>query len=605
VAPDGRGVPTFRERLLQAILLHQRGELETAIASYRVLLAEQPWQFDALRLLGAALAARGAHAQALQEYDRALRVRRDFAEVWTLRGASLSRLQRHAEAAESFGRAAALQPGNVDLLRLSAEAQNAADGSSTGNAPDSTDSVAADEPGAVSMELRRRWHKACELHRSGQLEPAVDLLRKIVGVAPYFADARRILGAALYQQGKPAEALPEIEIALQTIADSGELWMLHGRVLSALGRFDEALHSNGRALGIQPEAVAAWTDRGHLLTALRQMSDAVQCFERACLLDPQSPQMQYNEALALLAAGQFEAGWARHEARLRVADFQMMAIPGVPFWTGSENLQGRTLLVCGEQGLGDTIQFCRFLPLLASRGARVVLGVQPALRTCLAAVPGASTVVTDGEAMPAIDLQCWIMSLPHLLRVGADVLGSRVPYLKVPAARASEWRRRLSSTEKSANPVFRVGIVCSGNPRHANDRFRSIPLERFADLVVPQAGRAQWHLLQNALRPEDETWLQRLGIADHRAALTDFGEAAALTACMDSVVSVDTSLAHIAGAMGKPLHLLLPLPADWRWMEDRDESPWYPGARLWRQRRFDDWSDPLLALQRALFSSPR
>lgn len=769
-ATQGAAAQGFRDRLLQVIARHQRGEIDGAITAYRALLAEQPWQFDALRLLGAALAARGEHSRAVDEYDRALRMREDFAEVWALRGAALSRLQRHAEAAasyqraaalrsqdaglwyragaehlaagnldhavsaferalviapdlaqawcergvaltqagqqaraqESFGRAHALKADNVDFLCRQAHAEHDAGRSDEalflldralameprhrharfgraevlrtmdrvadalldcdcGLAVDERDAsgwalrgallenlIRFDEaiasyeralalepdflaarlarerlaeraagaqpqnaagpepaegaPDVLAGETRRLWRAACESHRSGQLDSAANHCRQILAKNPEFADARRVLAATLYQLGRYSDALPEIERALRTLSTSGELWLLHGRTLWELGRAEEALRSTRRSVEHWPDVAGAWTDLGHLQLALEMLPEAIRSFERAQLLEPDRPDHVFNEAMALLASGDFERGWAAYEARLQVADFGMQAVPGVPLWTGSESLRGRTLVVCCEQGLGDTIQFCRFLPLAAARGARVILGVQPALRNWLASVPGAERVVTQGEALPPVDLQCWIMSLPHLLGAGTDVLGSGVPYLKPRKERVEDWNRRLALTGTSRRAVRRIGIVCSGNPRHTNDRHRSIPLEQFAEMIMPRVKDTEWHLLQNALRPEDEPWLERLGIADHRGALGDFGEAAALTACMDAVVSVDTSLAHLAGAMGVPLHLLIPLNADWRWMFGREDSPWYPGARLWRQRRTGHWSEPLQSLRQTILA---
>lgn len=770
-ATQGAAGYGFRERLQQAIAQHQRGELDAAVAGYRALLAEHPWQFDVLRLLGAALAARGEDLRAVDEYDRALRVRVDFAEVWTLRGSALSRLRRHAEAAASYERAAALRspdaglwhrigverlaagnptdavaafdralaiapdlpeswcergvalaqagqhagarasyeralalkPGNADLLCRQARAEHDAgrfdqalalvdralaceprnrharfgraeilraigraadallecDGGLAADegdasvwalrgalledltrldeaiasyeralalapeflparlarerlaerapARDPADERTAPAQPAVSgatdapqVEVRRLWDAACDSHRSGQLEAVASYCRQILEKDPAFADARRILAATFYQQGRYAEALPEFERALQGLPASGELWLLQGRTLGELGRLAEALHSTERSIEIWPGVAGAWTDLGHLQVTLELLPDAIRSFERARQIEPGRPEHLFNEAMALLCSGEFERGWAAYEARLRVADFGMEAVPGIPFWSGSESLEGRTLLVSSEQGLGDTIQFCRFLPLAAARGARVILGVQPALRGWLSSVPGAERVVTQGEVFPGADLQCWIMSLPHLLRVGADLLGDSVPYLKARKERVDDWRGRLAQRSARSRTARRFGIVCSGNPRHTNDRHRSIPLERFAELILPQPEEVEWHLLQNALRPEDEPWLERLGIADHRSALVDLGEAAALAACMDAVVTVDTSLAHVAGAMGVPLHLLVPLTADWRWMLGREDTPWYPGARLWRQRRLDDWSETLQSLRQAL-----
>ena len=275
-----------------------------------------------------------------------------------------------------------------------------------------------------------------------------------------------------------------------------------------------------------------------------------------------------------------------------VPQFSMPVAPDGAAWTGSEPVAGRRLLLIAEQGLGDTIHFCRFAPLLAQQGAQVRLVVQPSLAVLLRSLGPAVEVSSASDPMPGFDLQCSLLSVPRALGTTLAAIPGRVPYLAPPAQRLQAWRERLGPVRRP-----RIGLACSGNPGHGNDRNRSIPLSRFEIL---RALDAEWHLLQTDLREDDEPSLHALSIVDHRAQLTDFVETAALASCMDAVVSVDTAVAHVAGALGLPLLLLLPEVPDWRWMLDRSDSPWYPSARLFRRPESGDWSVSLRGVAEAL-----
>jgi Flp pilus assembly protein TadD len=448
-------------------------------------------------------------------------------------------------------------------------------------------------------------------HKAGDFAKAAALYRAQLELSPDDADVRRLLGASLLQGGLAAQAMEEFDHAVQGQGEFAETWVLRGRALSELGRYAEAAQSLDRALALAPDNAKTWTDHGHALQSTGNFEQALRSFEQAAQLDPNQPQYAVHLAVTRLTLGDFERGWAGHEARLLVPELSMVPPTNCPYWDGVTPLEGRRLLVSGEQGLGDTIQFCRYAPLLAARGARVIFGAQFALQSVLRSLAGVDTLLTEGDVLPRIDLQCWLMSLPYLLHTTLESIPAQSPYLFAPRQAVERWHARLgiSTDKRTAGSIRRIGIACSGNPTHNNDRHRSMSLSVLAPLVARlQTGSktaVQWHLLQPQLPSADEPWLPRLSVYDHRAQLKDFGETAALIGCMDAIVSVDTSVAHLAGALGATLYVLLPINADWRWMTGRDDSPWYPGAKLLRQRRLDDWSGPLNELEQLLLSQPR
>lgn len=457
----------------------------------------------------------------------------------------------------------------------------------------------------IQPDLAAMLAAAAQRHRQGDRASAIAVYQDIVAHDPQLFDAQRLLGAALLQESRAAEAIPVLEKAQALRADCTEVWIVHANALAQIGHLEEALVSIDRALALSPENAQIWGHRAKVCNDLGRSAEVLASLERAVQLAPSQALAQYQRGMVRLQQGDMPGAWADFEARLRVAELATRPLGGIPVWTGSEPLAGKTLLLTCEQGLGDTIQFCRYATALAARGARPVLGVQPALRNLLGSIPGVAAAVTNGDRLPALDLQCTLLSVPH--HVGTTLLSipAMTPYLQAPAQRVSAWRRRLDSLGHAAGDAARshgrrrVGLICSGNAHHVNDLHRSMPLERMTTLIgLP----IEWHLLQTDLRSRDEPWLQRLGIADHRAALSDFCETAALMQCLDAVVSVDTSAAHLAGALGVPLYLLLPANPDWRWMMNRDDSPWYPSARLLRQRILDDWSEPLARLREFLQS---
>jgi tetratricopeptide (TPR) repeat protein len=542
-----------RERLLAAIGLHQKGHLVPAICGYREVLAAEPCQFDALRLLGVALLASDRPAEALAALDRAVSVRSNMAEVWEQRGKALAQLGRNEDACDSFGRALQFEPARVSSIH----------------------------------------HLGLRLNELRRFEEALVQFDRALAIQPELPEVWANRGKVLHDLKRNDEAIASFDRALALRPDFAPAWTGRVSPLRELGRIEDALQSCERALAADGSNPTGWALRGALLAELTRHQEAISSFDQADRLGPAHATTHFNRGLLHLTLGRFDSGWQGYEWRLKVPEMAMAPVSQAPMWDGTAPVAGRTLLLTCEQGLGDTIQFCRYAPWLAQhRQARVAILAPASLRELMRTLPQDIQVISDGDPMPAFDLQCPLLSIPHRLNTALDSIVAQVPYLRADPARVSAWAQRLGPAR-----ARRIGLVCSGNPKHGNDRNRSIALARLAPLC--QAG-VELHLVQKDLRQDDEAALQALGIVDHREQLHDFADTAALLACLDLVISVDTSVAHLAGALGVPLWLLLPASADWRWLLQRQDSPWYPSARLFRQPHPGDWDQPIANMHRQL-----
>lgn len=416
---------------------------------------------------------------------------------------------------------------------------------------------------------------------------------KALTIKPDYVMALSNRGNVLDALKRYDEALASCDKALTINPDHADAHCNRGVALEALKRYDEALASYDRALEIKPDFAKALRNRGNALQALKRYHEALVCYDKALTIRPDDAEAHWNASLCLLVTGDFERGWKEHEWRWKWNDFTSArrSFPQ-PQWLGREDLAGKTILLHFEQGLGDTIQFSRYARALARKGARVILEVQPTLKSLLSELEGTYQVVGLGEALPEFDFHCPLLSLPLAFDTRPETIPAEVPYLSAAAAMVGKWERRLPRKDAP-----RVGIAWSGSPGHKNDRNRSIALGRlaaaFAGLGVAPVS------VQNMVRPEDESALAA-DILHFGAELEHFSDTAAVVSLMDLVISVDTSVAHLAGALGKPVWILLPFAADWRWLADREDSPWYPTAKLFRQPAIGDWDSVLDKLRQEL-----
>ncbi|WP_374318068.1 tetratricopeptide repeat protein [Aquabacterium sp.] len=432
----------------------------------------------------------------------------------------------------------------------------------------------------------------------GQAQQAVDLLNKAAKIEREHAGVYLNRGTAYQQLGELDLALINFNKAVSLAPDNGKAYANRGTLLTQMQRPEEALADFDRALAIQDDHVPH-NSRGLALGELQRHEEGLHAFERAVALAPDSVDAHWNLGMALLRLGQFERGWLESEWRLqRPAHIGLWAEQPAPRWQG-EALEGRTILLRHEQGLGDTIQFARYVPLVQARGGRVLLQVQAPLKTLLSDLPGVAVFATD-EPLPAFDCHCPLLSLPRLFQTDLGSMPAPVSKLLIPEATQAHWQALLGERQRP-----RVGLAWSGNTAHVDDAKRSLA---FAQLATVLGSDIDWVVLQKDIRSADQTALaQHPHVCHFGAQLNDFTDTAALCNLMDVVVSVDTSVAHLAATLGKPTWIMLAHNPDWRWLLAREDSPWYPAARLYRQSVPGDWAGMLQKIRAdlsALFITP-
>lgn len=470
------------------------------------------------------------------------------------------------------------------------------------------------------------------LRAQGFTEEAIAAYRRALAEAPDHPDTLGNLANALEQAGRPNEAA-EALIHLRRLPGeppSGHagLALRLGKAFHAAERFEDArrafheavlydpgsadAHNNlalsfrrlGQpekaerhylhALRLTPSDATLWSNAAIALRTLGRVEESVAACERALLHDPQHPGGHFNRSIGLLLLGRLAEGWAEYEWRWRAGVMIPRGFPQ-PLWIG-ESFVGRTLLVHAEQGFGDTLQFLRLLDAVKARGGRVVLEAQEPLLGLLAGITGVDQLVAAGTPLPHFDLQCPLLSVPGMLGISAARIPATVPYLRIPPTRLAAWTERFHHLEPTGRSRLRVGLVWSGNPKHTNDAQRSMPVAQLAPLTdVPGV---RFYSLQVGGRLDHPD--RPSGLVDLAPALNDFTETAAALAHLDLLITVDTSVAHLAGALGRPVWLLLALDCDWRWMLKRGDSPWYPTARLFRQPTPGDWTPVIAEIAAAL-----
>jgi tetratricopeptide (TPR) repeat protein len=412
-------------------------------------------------------------------------------------------------------------------------------------------------------------------------------------IAPDDRELRNRRGVALLELGRPDEALAEFDRVLAGMPDDLNALGNRGNALIKLNRADEALTTCDRALQLDPDNAQLLTNRAVVLRRLDRPREAALSARRALLGNPDFAQARFVDSVARLTLGDFTA-WRDYEARWSVGFLAAQRRSfTAPLWLGREPLGGKTILLHAEQGYGDTLQFVRYAPLLAARGANVILEVQPELLRLLSPTSGAAAVIARGKPLPHFDFHCPLLSLPLACATELATIPADVPYVAAGAGEVAAWRPRLPARR----PL--IGLVWSGERTHDNDLNRSLRLAALSPLLdLPDVGFVS---LQHDVRDDDLALLNdRRDVAQLGREFTDFADTAAAVALLDAVISVDTAVAHLAGAMGKPLFLLLPFAADFRWLRERADSPWYPTARLYRQPRFGDWDSVIDTLRRDL-----
>ncbi len=604
---------------LESGLAHQRaGRWGEAEACYQHALAAQPENADALHLLGVvafetgryevaaamigqaikrnrnnpiysfnhglALKHLGRLDEALASYDRAIGLEPDYVEAHNDRGIVLEALRRPADALASFERALALRPDYIDALYNRANAlKDLGQLEAAVTSYDRVLALKADHPQA----LNNRGNALLALRRLEEARASYD---RAIALKRDYVEAFNNRGVVLQELGAFDAAVKDCDTALALMPDCAQALYNRGNALAAQDRFTEALVSYDRAITLAPDHAQAHYNRANALKAVGQIDAALAAYGKAQALKPDYVEARWNEAYLRLLTGDFARGLAQAECRWQNPALGLVprAFPQ-PLWTGAQALDGKTILLHADEGFGDAIFYSRYVPLLAARGARVIIEAETPLHPLMAGLAGVSRCVAPADPV-AFDLHCPLSSLPLAFATRVTKIPP-IPALQLPPS--PKWREQLGSKQ-----ALRVGLAWSGNPRHANDRNRSIPLTLLAPLV--DAG-VSFVSLQKDLRPADATALGRMPrIRDLSLSLENFADTAGLIGELDLVIAADTSVAHLAGALGAPVWILLPFVPDWRWLLNRPDSPWYPSARLFRQDERRDWRPVVASVERAL-----
>ncbi len=577
--------------LCEAGLRHLRAEqyLDAQLCCEQVLAAD-PDHADTLHLMGLLSFQVEHHDLAVEWFSRA--IRQDAKPQYLLSlGAALQNQGRLEEALQAFEKAAQLRPDAAVLHKFIGDLLVKLN---------RADQAIVNFQRALELDPRDRdaaFSAATLYFQLGRLDEALSCFNLCDHLQPDHAATLQKRALVLCGLNRFEEALADAERAHALDPSNAEAVSRTGTILKSLGRNDEALIWFDRSLKLRPRHVETLNHKAMSLIELRRFDEAFAVLDQAKAIDPAHAATAWNVALLRMLTGNFEAGWAGREARWKMLPPGEASRIAKPIWLGDESIEGKTILLHSDEGLGDAIQFARYVPMVAARGARVILAVEDALQPLLSRLTGVWQCIPKSAGAPeAFDLHCPLSSLPLAFGTRLDSIPAGKFYLPPPAAESvSDWESRLGPRKGP-----RVGLVWSGNPKHDNDRNRSIPLRMLGRILGVDA---TFISLQRDLRPDDRTALAaRPEIVDLTAHLSDFAETAALVSCLDLVITVDTSVAHLAAALGCPTWILLPYTPDYRWLLDRNDSPWYPTVRLFRQTASREYESVLDSVRTELQS---
>ena len=535
--------------------LRDKGKLDEAIDAFTKALSLTPNYVEAYYNLGVTLYAQGKMDEAIEAFMKALSLNPKHADIYYYLGIALQNRGEIDEAIEAFTKALSLNPQYVDAYN------------DLGNA----------------------------LQSQNKTNHAIAAYEKALLLNPQYVDAYNNLGVALKAQGKIDEAIEAYTKALSINPDHAEVYNNLGAALKAQGKLDEAIEAYTKALSINPNYMDAYNNLGNVLHDKGMIKEAMEAYTKVLVLNPHHADALWNQSLSLLLSGDLTKGFKLHEYRWDVEGGLKKFRRNFPqpLWLGKEDINGKTILIHSEQGLGDTLQFCRYIELLANQGAHVIFEVQKPLMRLLQNLKGASDLIEKGSPLPAFDYHCPLLSLPLAFQTSLESIPTQNPYISIDQTLRDRWKHTLGERR-----ALRVGLVWNGGFRanqpelwYANNR-RNIPLE-----LIVQLNRADvdFYSLQKGEPAESEfkrrapeLW-QSDNLFNFMDDVEDFADTAGLISQLDLVIAVDTSTAHLAAAMGKPVWLLNRFDTCWRWMLHREDSPWYPTLTLFRQPSFGDW----------------
>jgi tetratricopeptide (TPR) repeat protein len=641
--------PQLGEQIQRARSLHQQGQLPAAVALYDEILVAHPDSAEAHYRRANVLKDQGALDAAVSGYDAAIALKPDYAHAFCNRAVVLGQLQRLPEALASYDRAIALDPAdavalyNRGLLLITASGDKDAALASFDEAiacnPDfspahfgratllqegkkwaaslaSYDRVIALNPGDTAAHYNRgtvlkqlqRWREALEsydraialnarlapahasraevLQELGRFAEALESYDRAIGISPGDSNTHNARGAVLQRMGEFSAALASYNQAIAANPNYPEAYFNRGTVLAKLHEPQQALASYDQAIAARPGYAEAYINRSIALTAIGSIPEALASVRQGIALNPDIAEGPFNLALIALQAGDFLTGWQYYEWRWRARNgviFREKRDFDAPLWLGEADIAGKTILLYGEQGLGDSLQFCRYAALVAQLGARVILEVPRPLVSLCSTLKGMREVLAFGDPLPDFDVQCPLMSLPLAFKTTLETVPAAIPYVSSDPRKVAAWQERLGAKLKP-----RIGLTWSGKQSADKNPLRHFPL---ANLLPYLPDDFQYFCLQTDVTEADALTLAATpAIRRFEGELRDFTDTAALCECMDILISVDTSVAHLGGALGKKTWVLLVPNPDWRWLTAREDSPWYPTVRLFRQKSPKDWN---------------
>ncbi len=569
---------------------HQAGRLEQAEALYKIVTKNHPDHSSALHSLGMIACQRGQYRLAAEFVAKAVAADRQIPQFHNTLGVVLAAVGKTQKAIDAYRRAISLKPDYAEAYANMADTLQ-----SQGQYP------AALENCKKAIQLQPAlagayYNLANILRQQGRHDEAIENYQHVIRLKPDFAMAHGNLAVTLKEHGRNAEAVESYKQAIRLMPADATLRHDLGTVLKDCQRCDEATESYKQAIRLKPDYPKAYNSLGVAMKECNRCPEAIENYEQAIRLKPDYADAHWNRSLALLLSARLAEGWKEYQRRYD--DLNTINYPYYnqnTLWNGS-SFAGKTLLVRYQQGLGDNIQFARYLPMVKERGGKVIYETKKPLTNLLRPLDGIDELVevsSNGRPAASFDLHISLMDLPRIFGTTIETIPSNVPYLYADPAKAQVWRNRIPPKDLT------VGILWAGAPAHRNDRNRSCTLADFAPLA--EIDGIQLYGLQKGDAPNQaDTSPAEIIAANLGEEFEDFTDTAAAIENMDLVVSVDTAVLHLAGAMGKPTWALLPFAPDWRWMLERQDSPWYPTMRLFRQKRPGCWPDVFADVKKEL-----
>ena len=544
---------TIDQAMQLAVQNHQAGRLAEAEEIYRRVLTQRPNHPEALHLLGVIAHQSGRLDAGIELIQRAIAINPDGAQYYNNLGNVLRDKGLSSEAVAVYRNAVRLKP---------------------------------DYPEA-------HYNLGVALRDRGLTDEAIAAFRNALSFGPEMAEVHNDLGSALREKGSLDESIAALREAIRLKPDLHKAYNNLANALHEKGQLDEAILALRRALQIKTDVAEVYNNLGNILRDRGLLDDAVTALRQSIQLKPEFAQAHYHLGIVLLLKGDYTEGWSEYEWRWRCKHF---AAPRAGLrqsrWDGAD-LTGRTILLQADAGFGDTIQFIRYVPSVAASGGKIVLECPPQLHRLLKNVSGIDRLISLNQPLPEFDVHCPLTSLPLALGATVKEIPATVPYLNADDL-SKRWNERLAGAD-----ALNVGIVWAGSVHHSNDRNRSLSLALLGPLA--RNSGVTFYSLQKG-KPADQILSppQGMKLIDHATELNDFADTAALIANLDLVIAADTAVAHLAGALGKPVWVLLPYAPDWRWLLEREDSPWYPTMRLFRQKTWGDWPEVIERVAQAL-----